>query len=409
MATRRPHRKSRLGCLTCKQRRVKCDEAGPPCGPCRARCIPCEYADTKHPRKSPAESTGTSDDSSKPDKIDAANSIEARRLLELELLHQWSTVTYQNYCSSVVDEYWNWQVLVPRLAMQHQCLLHAMLAMSALEIAAFSTDDMCVCDHYVDIALKYHNLASSGLRSELSHVHSGNRQATFAASSILMVLGLALPHFASRRGEAGSYLDHFVTFLALLKGFQLILESDENFRHSDPLVANHPDWETLPVTKVEPELELALQSIAGLNDEMYGATGSPNVLPDEIATAHHAANKRALYYLRAEFQRCNNPDTRAYALGWPLRAGPAYTAGIASHEPIALVILMFWAVLMHELGHKVWWMEGVGSRLVADLSVTIDPSLYDRLNDVIAWAHSQVGLERPTSMRTELSQSPMSF
>lgn len=43
MSSRRSHRKSRLGCLQCKRRKIKCDEAPPPCGNCKKHNIECEY------------------------------------------------------------------------------------------------------------------------------------------------------------------------------------------------------------------------------------------------------------------------------------------------------------------------------------------------------------------------------
>ncbi|CAI7586611.1 unnamed protein product [Penicillium glandicola] len=41
--SRRPHRKSRGGCVKCKQRRVKCDEAKPHCVRCQKHGIECDY------------------------------------------------------------------------------------------------------------------------------------------------------------------------------------------------------------------------------------------------------------------------------------------------------------------------------------------------------------------------------
>lgn len=43
MRRHRPHRKSRGGCLTCKSRRVKCDESRPICSPCFRRSTLCRY------------------------------------------------------------------------------------------------------------------------------------------------------------------------------------------------------------------------------------------------------------------------------------------------------------------------------------------------------------------------------
>lgn len=43
---RRGHSKSRLGCLNCKRRRVKCNELRPTCSPCRRLGLLCDYAIT---------------------------------------------------------------------------------------------------------------------------------------------------------------------------------------------------------------------------------------------------------------------------------------------------------------------------------------------------------------------------
>ena len=43
---RRGHFKSRLGCLNCKRRRVKCNEQRPTCSPCQRLGLTCDYAIT---------------------------------------------------------------------------------------------------------------------------------------------------------------------------------------------------------------------------------------------------------------------------------------------------------------------------------------------------------------------------
>ncbi|KAA8565613.1 hypothetical protein EYC84_009465 [Monilinia fructicola] len=42
-ATRRPHKKSRYGCKSCKTRRLKCDESKPTCANCTRNGLSCEY------------------------------------------------------------------------------------------------------------------------------------------------------------------------------------------------------------------------------------------------------------------------------------------------------------------------------------------------------------------------------
>ncbi|EEH23331.2 hypothetical protein PABG_05542 [Paracoccidioides brasiliensis Pb03] len=49
---RRPHRKSRTGCLNCRTRRVKCDETKPKCRKCDTHGICCDYVVAlAHPRR----------------------------------------------------------------------------------------------------------------------------------------------------------------------------------------------------------------------------------------------------------------------------------------------------------------------------------------------------------------------
>ncbi|KAH7346477.1 hypothetical protein BKA65DRAFT_502535 [Rhexocercosporidium sp. MPI-PUGE-AT-0058] len=47
MATRRPHRKSRLGCKRCKVRRMKCDETHPICMNCSKHDLECDFSPSR--------------------------------------------------------------------------------------------------------------------------------------------------------------------------------------------------------------------------------------------------------------------------------------------------------------------------------------------------------------------------
>lgn len=67
---RRTHNKSRLGCQTCKKRRIKCDESTPKCGQCRDKGTECVYnqkppASTERPAGQDPESVPIEDSSSR--------------------------------------------------------------------------------------------------------------------------------------------------------------------------------------------------------------------------------------------------------------------------------------------------------------------------------------------------------
>ncbi|PTB61327.1 hypothetical protein BBK36DRAFT_1195890, partial [Trichoderma citrinoviride] len=60
---KRPHKKSRAGCQSCKARKVKCDEARPVCRSCKLRKADCVYAAPQKPQKLPDETPSPSPDS----------------------------------------------------------------------------------------------------------------------------------------------------------------------------------------------------------------------------------------------------------------------------------------------------------------------------------------------------------
>lgn len=396
MVVRRSHRKSRLGCLTCKKRRVKCDEKGPPCGQCMSRLIKCEYAKAQPAKTTALEVPGLNGSSGESQVSDGITDWPAAcRVLEFELLHQWSTVTYKSKCGSVVSEHHNWQVVVPQLALGHQSLLQGIFAMSALEIAAFTDHDDSVRNRYIDDALDYHNLASCGLRRGLQHITSDNRQALFALSSLLMVMGVAIPRFMTIRGEQCSMLDHIRTYCSLVKGMSLICESNNEVGYVEPLMRAYKPWDAISNQKLEPELQAALCNIADANEVIHGAAQTDSHALELDGLSHHASCQKAIYYLEQEFRKCKDPSTNSYPARWLLRTGPGFMAAILEKEPVTLLMVVTWGVLMEQCSHGVWWLQSFGRKLVEDLSEMIDTSTSENLRAGVRWARKEVGLEDP--------------
>lgn len=56
--SRRTHAKSRLGCLTCKRRRVKCNEGRPECASCKRLGLRCGYPSQSQPQTAGAITAG---------------------------------------------------------------------------------------------------------------------------------------------------------------------------------------------------------------------------------------------------------------------------------------------------------------------------------------------------------------
>ncbi|KAE9381979.1 hypothetical protein N431DRAFT_393715 [Stipitochalara longipes BDJ] len=165
-ATRRSHKKSRGGCKTCKERKLKCDEIKPTCGNCQRRFIstqPCDYSHltrasgatppTLVPRtgeRGSGESAEESDGSSIQFDNDSDGNIGLPASLSAELLDPFRThpetrvpginVLLKHYLGTAVYKSFPWQpasdtnpttaFFVP-LVWRDEVLFHATLQFSA--------------------------------------------------------------------------------------------------------------------------------------------------------------------------------------------------------------------------------------------------------------------------------------
>ena len=219
MATRRSHQKSRRGCLNCKRRHVKCDESIP-CKRCSDRGDVCGYASTSiGPHMLPQTSSQAEPIPSPDSALLAGLSFPAhRRLLELQLMHRWSTETYKSCTTPGSDDDEVWQYLVPKLALENDFLLNGLFAVTAFEIARLTKKNDY--EQYVNAALEYHTLALGSFRSQLPRVTTERHEAALCLSLMLMVFALAVcpvrlqvgTGAARRHGSDGNHCFRAVTW-----------------------------------------------------------------------------------------------------------------------------------------------------------------------------------------------------
>ncbi|KAK9368914.1 hypothetical protein V1509DRAFT_621871 [Lipomyces kononenkoae] len=164
---RRPHRKSRTGCGTCKKRRVKCDEVRPRCGNCSHLGLTCSFqtAGSMLLNQTAIARTGVGVSGSlrsghssglrgmnlgvmQPSdnatfSAMAANAIAGSSSMlgldtsvitfnveDLRLMHVYTTTVNLTIIRVSETQADLWQRWVPELAFQHAALMHALLAFS---------------------------------------------------------------------------------------------------------------------------------------------------------------------------------------------------------------------------------------------------------------------------------------
>ncbi|OBT83364.1 hypothetical protein VE02_08314 [Pseudogymnoascus sp. 03VT05] len=373
MSTRRQHAKSRKGCITCKARHVRCDETGPPCGRCKIRGDVCEYAGPRSSTEDTAASTSVSQEpvasiSAIPRKVIFPVS---RHLLELQLMHRWTASTYKCCCTPGAEDDEVWQSWVPQLAIKHDYLLYGLLSLTSFEIARLGQTPHC--QKYIESATEYYGLALSSFRVQISSsvIDSDNIDAAVCMSLMLLVLAFASAQTratSSSGDESDSVIQIVLVNVELLRGCAPIIESKQDYLLQNPYLQKLKPFGDLLRAPLDPSVEEALVMLANLNDKRITASVRDAAPRRAQQVEYWVVCKAALGLLQTMYEKCVDDFTRGYALGWLNMAGDRYIEAVKDGDAAALLILMYWGVLVEKCGHQVWWAEQFGSSLVAEIA-----------------------------------------
>ncbi|KAE8409275.1 hypothetical protein BDV37DRAFT_237096 [Aspergillus pseudonomiae] len=389
MPPRRSHKKSRNGCDQCKERRVKCDEKHPICSNCTSRELICTYLKipiVSAPRRTVHAVTDRSQDyhhrrqsqSKHHDKqpISSVKSVEPSFVLrDLELMHKFSTETFQCLCGDQSDM-GDWQVLIPQQASKHTFLLHGILALAALHIAATATERTIVLS-YLDTALQYHNMSFAPFRQALDALTPLNCDAVFAQSAIITVIGIALPRLnAQHRGECFSMIENMITVFELLQGSTKVSRISRPWLKAS-MFSKYDFW-LMETGDLDSEKTVAIKKLSRLNTCIANAEQG-------------GANREAIDLLQSCFAKFARSSHPVAILAWLVYVKKDFIDGLRMHQPFPLLILMHWGVLLNDLGSHFWWAKGCGRDLVIELLAEIiseDPVWEQALE----WPRKMVGV-----------------
>ena len=163
MPSRKSYRKVRGGCLTCKERKVRCGLGRPVCRNCIELSRACVYAKpipVQETAKTPFEGKNT----------------QSRWVSEVELMHHYTAYTYITLSNDPILASL-WKEAVPKHAFQHTFLLQGFLAVAAQHRVHDKRD---ISADSIDIANFYHQGALSNYINLLSDITEENCHAMFA-------------------------------------------------------------------------------------------------------------------------------------------------------------------------------------------------------------------------------------
>ncbi|KAI4717978.1 hypothetical protein E4T48_05874 [Aureobasidium sp. EXF-10727] len=377
MPQRRSHTKSRRGCSQCKQRHVKCDEATPSCGYCLKREVVCSFI---APSCDNTPSLTASPSVQSESITSPAPRTTETRVLELRLMHNWSTNAYKSLRQHS-DETHLWQVVVPELALSHEYLLNALLALSARQI---SFDD----PSWDWAALEYENRALTGFQHVLGTLDANNCEPIFACSILIMVFSLAQSHWQHSRQLSDALVD-ILELRQFISGVGLVHRDYSDLLHLSsfgPLFNPHTPSDSgsgngtgVPLPDMCRVVDATLELL----------------LTESSKTANSKSHSAAISLLQHAMSSYCTGGIMSEIMTWPVTLGDEYVILIDARDPLALAILAHYGVTIHLLRDR-WWAADAGKRLVHAILPILNES-QQHLADLVQRSWTAVASEQSSS------------
>ncbi|KAH8600176.1 hypothetical protein B0O99DRAFT_682622 [Bisporella sp. PMI_857] len=375
MPSRRPHTKSRHGCMECKAKKIKCDETKPVCLKCSKRSNDCHYQDTISTNTNSCSTTTRSlSNGPKPTDIDIGSFFDLFRsatiytgppgspsdgqwpqydaFYDLKLLHHYMTCTYLTLAKDSSLEH-TWQVIMPQIAYSHPFLMHGLLAISACHFAVLEPER---AEHYTGLATRHYASAVEIFRPMLENIQEANAMPVLAFSTLIACLQFTMPHTSLSQPTVptpNKYISDQLDMFRLVRGIKGVLDTAWTWAENSPLsllfigTAMEDPEEPLPYNA-----EVVVQAL----EKHIQINAETEELKNGYLDAMH------------QFRKCyprGTPGNRCQTLvfAWPFLLSNNFFLAMLAGRPIALIILGYFGTLLHMLKSR-WWVGNRGQQLL---------------------------------------------
>ncbi|KAH7384643.1 hypothetical protein BKA66DRAFT_416650 [Pyrenochaeta sp. MPI-SDFR-AT-0127] len=404
MSLRRTHKKSRLGCLECKRRHVKCDENHPSCNNCLNTDRICAYQPRPRGTIRPSAASPTlsvSDTTSYTYPTPATSAVSPNRVpLDPQLLTPAPTTCSVASPAFAVGSAAQDGVLHPPLNMRHMELLthfileagpslidyplldrgwfrlmmpdalsapwlmHQLLALSAMHLSFSRPTE---AKHYREEATALQMQALTLFNENMDGITAENCGATLMFASFLGLHSFA-EAVADTEVDANGFLDRFVTYLNLHRGVKAVTQvSWELLLRSSfsSLLTSASETLDAAASQIHEQATAINEHLSRLLDQADMSTASETACRDAIS--HLQLIYKSDPYSR-EDSREDTPEGDQHKgdliWAWPIMISGTFTELLMKRRPEALIILSHYAVLLHRRRHI--WLVGRGGRMLIE-------------------------------------------
>lgn len=282
-----------------------------------------------------------------------------------------------------------WQTAASTLAHKHNFLKHGLLAVSALHRASLDPSEK---RRYQMIAAWHQNKALPEFRSEIAHPTEHNCNALLAFSQLLII------HcFASEEHDEnllllvrGPHETGLPEWLQLIRGSCTIFEDVLQFLTMGPLKKLNEEMEPRLLADAPEDLEYnrrlahlaEMPTFKRLPDPRNGPEGNLFPLPCALHELSRAFAKASAAQSRSHFTMW----IAVYI--WPAQISAEYLGLLKQRDPVALVLLAHYCILLKPLESS-WYMNGFTKRLLSRIVNQLDQTWHQWLE----WPLEEIGLQ----------------
>lgn len=375
----------------------QCDEQTPACTRCVKRGEKCSFLTSPAEQDSPSSNShGTPHDCSQEQ--------HSRHLLELELMQQWTTITYKSMAYDRPDAQPLLTIDLPRSALNHEYLLDAIFSFTALHLASQCQDDPSTADYYVSAAVHFRDRGMARVAPVLQDVHLSEDEpeprelfALFWFSALAGVVTMAMTVVTQHSPSCPAFPDvpigkRFISMeialAQLWRGTRAIMDIALSLRGGLNLGTAPPPVK--PHGKIDEELVSFIAQLETLVEQ----SDSPRSPADGQLEA------KPLYRQSVELMRkaietfCVSGSLEELMAFGPV-LGENFATLLQEGAPLALLNTLCYGTLLDLVSHK-WWIGSAGKALVDECSTALR-GCPEEWRDLISRARRKVGLPEALS------------
>ena len=393
---KRPHKKSRYGCLTCKRRRVKvgrrlrrnidptsslltfsplqCDERLPHCSACTVRGLECIYADSQ--ASSPGYEIVTLAQHSwlAPDGRSFSPSLRPTyRQVPDGLLFQYYLRHVSGTLATTHTDTWLaelWQSAVPAVAFTNPGTSHAIMALSALYMSSSNMNAGTSSLDYLATAELHYSMALANLRTSIENLKHISIDAILACCITLVPCSLAMARGPTVKNLFGDWIFHMRGFATLGDTLTSSSRPDESrhqlIRYPQP---NNPGLD-LPATGStnQPSLRDSRSLLRNIQQDRHEVIEKLRLLvaglesePSSLDTQVHLEAIERLDFLFSFITECDVSNYTRAVFHWVVQIPARFVRLLADMDGVALIVFAHWLVPILAVEEVWWWLRGCGS------------------------------------------------